>query len=179
MLTVPKKFAWAIIVITLIIFGFVIYSVYARTQLREPYSNFPPPCPTPDCTCGPNCVIEEEGKIAVARLPHTVQLVRQFGAANVKISALEYKYISDEAYVKRLIGEHFGDVECIILVDWPGGSLAYIEVKAEEVTEEEYKPVPRKEFDEIISKASPEDRAILNKYMNDDQTHVRRFTDLY
>lgn len=121
--------------------------------------------------------IEEHGKIAVAELDHTRMLVQKYGVENVKISALGYDYISDESYIKRLIGDRFSTVHCIIPVVWPEGELVYIETMQN--GEEIYTPFSKQDFDEMISDASDEDKSTLWDNINDDQTYVRQITSRY
>ncbi len=123
-------------------------------------------------------VIEEHGKIAVAQMPHTGTLVRAHGVDRVQVSALGYDLIRDQDYIRRLLGQTYGTIDCILQVTWPTGQRIYIEVMLTPATADreatfEYISLTVEEFESQIASASPADRAIFYANINADQTYVR------
>lgn len=122
-------------------------------------------------------IIEEHWKIAVAKLEFVEDLVWEYGVEQVEISALGYQFIDDDAYIKRLLGGKYPNIDCIIPVKWPDGEVVYIEVINDGI--EEYIQISVEDFQESIAWAKETDIKILYDNMNDDQSYVRQVLDTY
>lgn len=163
---VGKKALFACVAFALTI---IVSYLWVDMQKNEPV--------LPDSGCdenGQNCwQIEEHGKIAVAKLPETQRLATEYGKENVKISALYYKLIEDQNYVKRLIGDQYKSVDCLIPVESPEGKVLYIETIDDGI--ENYTKISWSEFEAMLEGVSEADRAVFFSNINDTQNYVREY----
>lgn len=161
-----------ILVILLWIVSFFLVLAYKAELEYEQNQQAFPPCEWEMCM-----LIEEHGKVAVAKLDFVQKLVSDYGIEQIEISALGYQFIHDDAYIKRLLGGKYPNIDCIIPVKWPDGEVIYIEVINNWV--EEYIQISVEEFEDVISWASEEDIQILYDNMNDNQSYVRQVMKEY
>lgn len=120
-------------IVLLVVLGLSVYvykKIEQRKALQEYPENYPYTCNSVEqgsrdkLSCA---VIEDKGKVIVANRPEVKQLVRTYGRKGVIIKALEFADIKDKDFLKRLLGDHYSELGCIIYVSYPGGQQVYLE----------------------------------------------------
>lgn len=160
---------------SIILISYLLYSHTSETKLNCPEVYYRQVTRLGKEICTPvGFSVEEHGKIAVAQMEHTGELVREYGAENVQVSALGYGLIKDEDYIRGMLGDQFGQVDCILQVKWPDGERVYIEVLLSDDRdgEMEYIALTPVEFEEAASSASSATWETFYANINDDQTYV-------
>lgn len=143
-----------IIIIFVILTSLFAISILGWNKYRNRYypERYPYTCTEPGCL-----IIEDEGKVLVAKRPEVMNLVKTYGRKGVIIEALEYEDIQDKEFVKRLLGENYVELGCIIVVSFPKGQYYYMENDELEVINQ----LDSKMFNEWLKNSSAED---VNKF---------------
>lgn len=142
-----------IVLVETVILVLLVFNKQQEKRVEHYPQDFPYSCESANPPIG--CVqIEDAGKVKVAQREEVKSLVKQYGRKGVIIKALEFEDVNDKNFLKRLLGDNYIELGCIIYVEYPGGQYVYLE-------NEELEVINRLEgyqFDSWLLSASKEDR---------------------
>ena len=111
-----------------------------------------------DLFCHGAGVIEYKGKLTVLRRPEVLALISKYAYKDIRIKALEFKYIQDKDFVHRLLLQYKDKmIGCIILLETPNERKVYLEDEALETFEE----LDYKVFEGYLSQVSGSDKQLF------------------
>lgn len=146
-----------VVLVIVLIESIILIALAVNKQQEKQVENYPDQYPY---TCNlnnsePGCaVIEDAGKVKVAQRDEVKSLVRQYGRKGVIIRALEFEDVNDKDFLKRLLGDNYVELGCIIYVEYPSGQYVYLEDEKLDVISR----LDGSQFEQWLQSASKEDR---------------------
>ena len=110
--------------------------------------------------CYSNAAIENKGKIKILQRSEVQTLTGKYAYKDMSVKALEFKYIEDKEFVKRLLPDYKDkQIGCIIIFETPKEKLVYLEDENLNTFEKIDYPV----FTQKLNQISEADRELFSK----------------